>query len=147
MGYLDAALEFVSATAVPATLSLVRPGGTVCFVGALTGQWTIPDFSPFSIPTGVRLTSYSGTAQDLPTTALDQYLSAIEAGTVRGHEKVPTGGQFGSPVVASCLSPRVVRRVVIVEALPRLTVAVSTQSPTAAEGDLHCRRLRGNVWT
>jgi NADPH2:quinone reductase len=76
---LDAALEFVSATAIPTTLSLVRQGGTVCFVGALTGQWTIPDFSPFSIPSGVRLTSYAGTAQDLPAAALDQYLRAIEA--------------------------------------------------------------------
>jgi hypothetical protein len=37
-------------------------------------------------------------------------------------------------VVASCLSPRVVRRVVIVEALPRLTVAVSTQSPLPRKG-------------
>ncbi|MFI5694034.1 zinc-binding dehydrogenase [Kribbella sp. NPDC051586] len=79
---LDAALEFVGATALPATLSLVRPGGTVCFVGALSGTWTIPDFDPFAIPTGVRLTSYAGEANDLPSGALDQYLRAIEAGTL-----------------------------------------------------------------
>ena len=111
---LDAALEFVSSTALPATLSLVRPGGTVCFVGALTGQWTIPDFSPFSIPTGVRLTSYAGTAQDLPTTALEQYLRAIEAGTLQvtiadtyqgldgvaaAHRALTTGGQPGKHVI------------------------------------------------
>lgn len=30
----------------------VHPAGTVCFVGALAGQWTIPNFSPFSIPSG-----------------------------------------------------------------------------------------------
>lgn len=111
---LDAALEFVGATALPATLSLVRPGGTVCFVGALNGQWTIPNFSPFSIPTGVRLTSYSGTAQDLPTTALDQYLRAIEAGTLQitiasthqgldgvaaAHHALTTGGQPGKHVI------------------------------------------------
>jgi NADPH2:quinone reductase len=111
---LDAALEFVGATALPATLSLVRPGGTVCFVGALTGQWTIPDFSPFSIPTGVRLTSYSGTAQDLPTNALDNYLRAIEAGTLQvtiasthqgldgvaaAHRALTTGGRPGKHVI------------------------------------------------
>lgn len=79
---LDAALEFVSATALPTTLSLVRKGGTACFVGALTGQWSTPNFSPFSIPTGVRLTSYAGTAQDLPAAALDRYLKAIEAGSL-----------------------------------------------------------------
>lgn len=79
---LDAALELVSATALPDTLSLVRPGGTVCFVGALSGEWTIPDFSPFTIPTGVRLTSYAGGANDLPAGALAQYLRAIEAGSL-----------------------------------------------------------------
>ena len=64
------------------TLSLVRPGGTVCFVGALSGEWTIPDFSPFTIPTGVRLTSYAGGANDLPAGTLAQYLRAIEAGSL-----------------------------------------------------------------
>ena len=93
---LDAALEFVGATALPVTLSLIRPGGTVCFVGALSGAWTIPDFDPFTIPTGVRLTSYAGEAEDLPSEALDEYLHAIEAGTMnvviadvyQGFEKV-----------------------------------------------------------
>jgi NADPH:quinone reductase len=93
---LDAALEFVGATALPVTLSLIRPGGTVCFVGALSGAWTIPNFDPFTIPTGVRLTSYAGEAEDLPSEALDEYLHAIEAGTMnvviadvyQGFEKV-----------------------------------------------------------
>ncbi|MBT2565189.1 alcohol dehydrogenase catalytic domain-containing protein [Arthrobacter sp. ISL-85] len=49
------------------------------YVGALSGDWTIPDFSPFTIPTGVRLTSYSGEAKDLPAAALAKYLRAIEA--------------------------------------------------------------------
>ncbi|MFF1553236.1 zinc-binding dehydrogenase [Rhodococcus erythropolis] len=81
-GGLDAALEFVGATALPDTLSLLRPGGTVCFVGALDGNWTIPDFDPFTIPTGVHLTSYTGEAADLPSDALGQYLNAVEAGTL-----------------------------------------------------------------
>ena len=111
---LDAALEFVSALALPTALSLVRPGGTVCFVGALTGHWTIPEFSPFSIPTGVRLTSYSGSASDLPAAALDRYLRAIEAGTLHmaiagtyagldgvaaAHRALTAGGQPGKHVV------------------------------------------------
>lgn len=80
---LDAALELVSAPALPAALSLTRPGGTVCFVGALDGAWTIPDFSPFAIPTGVRLTSYAGGAKDLPPDVLDRYLQLIDAGRLR----------------------------------------------------------------
>ncbi|RLK22584.1 NADPH:quinone reductase-like Zn-dependent oxidoreductase [Micromonospora sp. M71_S20] len=94
---IDAALEFVGATALPDVLSLIRPSGTVCFAGALSGAWTIPDFDPFTIPTGVRLTSYAGEASDLPSDALDQYLRAIESGTLNvviagayhGLEKVP----------------------------------------------------------
>jgi NADPH:quinone reductase-like Zn-dependent oxidoreductase len=80
---LDAALEFVGATALPGTLSLTRPGGTVCFVGALSGAWTIPNFDPFTIPTGVRLTSYAGEAADLPSEELSRYLRAIEGGTLQ----------------------------------------------------------------
>ncbi|MFE4082404.1 zinc-binding dehydrogenase [Paenarthrobacter sp. YIM B13468] len=80
---VDAALELVGATALPDVLSLIRPGGTVCFVGALSGAWTVPDFDPFNIPTGVRLTSYAGEASDLPARALDQYLNAIESGAFK----------------------------------------------------------------
>jgi NADPH2:quinone reductase len=79
---LDAVLEFVSAAAVPDMVALSRSGGTVCFVGALSDQWTIPDFSPFTIPNGVHLTSYAGEAGDLPADALTGYLDAIEAGTM-----------------------------------------------------------------
>lgn len=79
---LDATLEFVSAAALPDMLTLTRPGGTVCFVGALGGEWTIPNFSPFTIPNGVCLTSYAGEARDLPAEAFNRYLNAIKAGTM-----------------------------------------------------------------
>jgi NADPH2:quinone reductase len=42
---LDAVLELVSARALPTMLTLVRAGGTVCFVGALGAEWTNPAFS------------------------------------------------------------------------------------------------------
>jgi NADPH:quinone reductase-like Zn-dependent oxidoreductase len=80
---LDAVLEFVSATALPDMLALTRFGGAVCFVGALSNEWTIPNFSPFAIPNGVHLTSYAGGPTDLPAEALARYLDAIEAGTMQ----------------------------------------------------------------
>jgi NADPH2:quinone reductase len=80
---LDAVLEFVSAAAHPDMLALARSGGVVCFVGALSSEWTIPDFSPFTIPNGVHLTSYAGEAADLSADALSRYLGAIEADTMR----------------------------------------------------------------
>lgn len=54
---VDAALELVGCSTLADTLRAVRRHGTVCFTGALAGQWTIPDFTPFVIPSGVRLTS------------------------------------------------------------------------------------------
>ncbi|MDN3029338.1 hypothetical protein [Streptomyces sp. S.PB5] len=50
----------------------MRAHSSVCFTGALTGGWSIPDFSPFMIPTGVRPTSYAGEAADLPPQAFQQ---------------------------------------------------------------------------
>jgi NADPH:quinone reductase len=82
---VDAALELVGCSVLTDTLRTVRRHGTVCFTGALAGQWTIPDFTPFMIPNGVRLTSYSGQAADLPTDVFAHQLQAIAA----GHLKVP----------------------------------------------------------
>ncbi|MFI9569401.1 alcohol dehydrogenase catalytic domain-containing protein [Streptomyces rishiriensis] len=79
-GGVDAALELVGCSVLPDTLRAVRRHGTVCFTGALAGQWTIPDFSPFMIPFGVRLTSYGGQAADLPADVLAHQLQAIAAG-------------------------------------------------------------------
>ncbi|MEW2302248.1 zinc-binding dehydrogenase [Streptomyces sp. NPDC006655] len=93
---VDAALELVGCTVLPDTFGCVRVHGTVCFTGALAGQWTIPDFTPFTIPGGVRLTSYAGEAADLPAQVFQQQLQAIADGrlnvpvakTYRGLEQV-----------------------------------------------------------
>ncbi|MFH9709795.1 alcohol dehydrogenase catalytic domain-containing protein [Streptomyces luteogriseus] len=77
---VDAALELVGCSVLADTLRTVRRHGTVCFTGALAGQWTIPDFSPFMIPGGVRLTGYAGEAADLPADVLAHQLQAIAEG-------------------------------------------------------------------
>ncbi|MFJ6725385.1 alcohol dehydrogenase catalytic domain-containing protein [Streptomyces sp. NPDC091281] len=74
---VDAALELVGCTTLPDTLGCVRVHGTVCFTGVLGGGWTIPDFTPFMIPSGVRLTSYAGEAADLPPEVFQHQLQAI----------------------------------------------------------------------
>ncbi|WP_328413167.1 zinc-binding dehydrogenase [Streptomyces violaceus] len=94
---VDAALELVGCSALPDTLRTVRRHGTVCFTGALAGQWSIPDFTPFMIPFGVRLTSYGGQAGDLPADVFAHQLQAIAEGRLnvpvakvyRGLEQVP----------------------------------------------------------
>ncbi|WP_328898120.1 alcohol dehydrogenase catalytic domain-containing protein [Streptomyces sp. NBC_00236] len=80
---VDAALELVGCSVLADTLSTVRSHGTVCFTGALAGQWTIPDFTPFMIPSGVRLTSYAGEATDLPADVFGHQLQAIAEGRLK----------------------------------------------------------------
>ncbi|MGX5210305.1 alcohol dehydrogenase catalytic domain-containing protein [Streptomyces violaceus] len=80
---VDAVLELVGCSVLADTLRTVRRHGTVCFTGALAGQWTIPDFTPFMLPSGVRLTSYAGGATDLPAQVFQQHLQAIAAGRLK----------------------------------------------------------------
>ncbi len=78
---VDAALELVGAPTLPDTLTATRVHGTVCFAGMLSNAWTFPDFYPIAdIPRGVRLTSYSGGAADLPPEVLQRYLDLITNG-------------------------------------------------------------------
>jgi NADPH:quinone reductase-like Zn-dependent oxidoreductase len=54
----DFILELVGARTAADSLRLVRPGGTVCVAGSLSG-WALPDFEPIAmIPTGTRLTAF-----------------------------------------------------------------------------------------
>jgi NADPH:quinone reductase-like Zn-dependent oxidoreductase len=80
---VEAALELVGCSVLADTLRTVRRDGTACFTGALAGQWTIPDFTPFMIPGGVRLTSYGGQAADLPADVFARQLQAITEGRLK----------------------------------------------------------------
>jgi NADPH:quinone reductase len=80
---VDAVLELVGCSVLADTLNAVRRHGTVCFTGALGGQWTIADFNPFMIPGGVRLTSYGGQAADLPADVFARQLEAVAAGRLK----------------------------------------------------------------
>ncbi len=85
---VDGAVELVGTNVIGDTLRAVRPGGTVCFTGMLSDEWSIPDFYPMDwIPNGVRLTAYSGEAADLPASALQAFLDHVH----RGRARVPVG--------------------------------------------------------
>ena len=78
---VDGAVELVGVNVLKDTLRAVRPGGTVCFTGMLSDQWTIPEFYPMDwLPNGVRLTAYSGEAGNLPATVLQDFLDSVAAG-------------------------------------------------------------------
>lgn len=81
---VDAALELVGGSTLRDTLRATRTKGTVCFTGALSDDWTIPDFNPLGfIPFATRLTSYGGNANDLPADAFDWQLKAISDGRLK----------------------------------------------------------------
>ncbi|MDR6417603.1 NADPH:quinone reductase-like Zn-dependent oxidoreductase [Pseudarthrobacter sulfonivorans] len=78
------AVELVGTPTLQDTLRATAVHGTVCFTGMLSDEWTVPDFYPIDyIPNGVRLTAYSGGAEDLPQAVFQEFLDAVEAGDVR----------------------------------------------------------------
>lgn len=85
---VDGAVELVGVNVLRDTLRATRPGGTVCFTGMLSDEWTIPAFYPMDwLPNGVRLTAYSGEAADLPSAVLQEFLD----GVADGRAVVPIG--------------------------------------------------------
>ncbi len=111
---LDGAVELVGVNTLRDTLQAVRAGGTVCFTGMLSDQWTIPEFYPMDwLPNGVRLTAYSGEASDLSADALQEFLDAVAEGTamipigrvyrfeeiVQAHRDMEAGSVGGKGVV------------------------------------------------
>jgi len=90
-GGVDGAVELVGVNVMRDTLRATRQGGTVCFTGMLSDEWTVREFYPMDwLPNGVRLTAYSGEAEGLPATVLQEYLDAVGAGTA----PVPIGRTY-----------------------------------------------------
>jgi len=87
---VDKVLELVGLTALfQQDLKAIKQGGKACFTGSLAAEWSVDNFTPFMIPTGVYLTSYAGEATDLPADVVADVLKGIEAGSFQapiGHE-------------------------------------------------------------
>jgi NADPH2:quinone reductase len=95
---VDGAIELVGVNVMFDTLRAVRTGGTVCFTGMLSDNWTIPDFYPMEwLPNGVRLTAYSGEAADLPAAELQGFLDDVATGAAR----VPIGRVYALDEIVS----------------------------------------------
>lgn len=78
---IDRVLELVGTTTLLDSLKATRRGGIVCMTGILGGQWVLPEFHPMGdVPTGVKLTSYSGEASDISAEQLQRYVSLVESG-------------------------------------------------------------------
>lgn len=79
----DRVLELVGTTTLIDSLKAARRGGIVCMTGILGGSWTLPEFHPMGdVPTGVKLTSYSGEASDITGAPLQRYVTLVESGAL-----------------------------------------------------------------
>ncbi|UYZ63098.1 zinc-binding alcohol dehydrogenase family protein [Hymenobacter weizhouensis] len=77
---VDRVLELVGTTLLDSLQTAARRG-IVCMAGMVGNAWTLPEFEPMvAIPSTVRLTSYSGTADDLLATPLAWFAEEVAAG-------------------------------------------------------------------
>lgn len=78
----DHVLELVGARTLLDSLRAVRPGGTVCVSGSLSG-WSLAEFEPIAmIPTGTRLTAFHSDTMRGRADVLQRVIDRVEAGTV-----------------------------------------------------------------
>lgn len=83
-GGVDRVLELVGASTLRDSLRCAAPGGIVCMTGMLGGQWILERFEPMgAIPSGVKLTTYSGGSEDITTAQLQEYVTLVERGVIR----------------------------------------------------------------
>lgn len=66
------------------SLLAAAPRGIVCMTDILGNEWTLKEFTPMGvIPHIVKLTVYTGGAEDLPTERLPQFVDGVVAGRNR----------------------------------------------------------------
>ncbi len=81
---VDHVLELVGTVTLRDSFNTVKPKGVICFTGILGNEWVLPEFSPFEIPSTVKLTTYSSeTITKGATEALQRVVGLAEAGQYR----------------------------------------------------------------
>ncbi len=78
---VDRVLELIGTTTLRDSLMCARAGGVVCMTGVLGGEWVMSSFEPMvEIPTGVKLTAYSGGSSDISPEKLQAFITRVERG-------------------------------------------------------------------
>ena len=80
---VDKVLELIGTDTLKDSLKCIRPRGVVCMTGILSG-WTFKEFTPMAdIPRMGRLTAYGGEAENLDKALLQDFIDAVEKGTLK----------------------------------------------------------------
>lgn len=83
-GGVDRVLELIGAGTLLDSLRCVTSRGIVCMTGILGGAWVLDRFEPMvDIPSGVRLTAYSGGSGDISAAQLQTYVELVEQGQLQ----------------------------------------------------------------
>jgi NADPH:quinone reductase-like Zn-dependent oxidoreductase len=81
---VDHVLELVGTVTLRDSFYTVKPKGVICFTGILGNEWVMRKFSPFEIPSTVKLTTYSSeTIGKNEAEALQRIVGLVEAGHYR----------------------------------------------------------------
>lgn len=81
---VERVLELVGTGTLADSLLATCAGGIVCMTGMLGNQWIFPDFSPMgTIPTGVKLTTYSGGSGDVTQAELQGFVDSVASGELQ----------------------------------------------------------------
>ena len=73
-------LDLVGTTSLLDSLQCTAWQGAVCMTGMVGDQWELERFSPMgAIPTGTKLTSYSGGWKEFMQTPLQEMIDLLEA--------------------------------------------------------------------
>jgi len=81
---VDMVLELVGTATLRDSFQTVRSKGVICVSGLLGNEWVLREFSPFEIPSSVKLTTFkSETITNDMTEALQHVVGLVEAGQYR----------------------------------------------------------------
>ncbi|KAI2704752.1 hypothetical protein CBS147332_7406 [Penicillium roqueforti] len=76
-------LELVGVTTLNDSLQCAAPGGTVCMTGIAGNKWTFDQFTPMgSIPTSVKLTTYTSTTEAVLKTPIEEIARDLVTGKI-----------------------------------------------------------------
>jgi NADPH2:quinone reductase len=76
-------LELIGTPTLKDSLKCISSKGIVCMTGILGGEWVLKEFQPMGdIPSLGRLTVYMGESEDLDESRLQEFLDAVEKGSI-----------------------------------------------------------------
>lgn len=83
-GGVNNVLELIGTSTLKDSLLCAAPGGSVCFTGMLSEQWSISNFAPMDyIPSTVNLTVYDSGQVKMDKAHFQSFIDDVETGKIK----------------------------------------------------------------